>query len=199
MNHKRQDRTTKGAFSRPIDVDDVPGDGLEVRIEATPDERATIAKEAGLPAVGSLVANYEIERRPAGRLEVHGELRARITQDCVVSLEPFESDKVQAISLTFAPEVPSSPARGHSRRRAAHGPNGAPAAVFTAGHDQEDPPDPIIDGTIDLGAVALEFLTLAQDLYPRRPGVQFTDVVAGDMPEEIPSAFAALARLKDRL
>ena len=51
---------------------------------------------------------------------------------------------------------------------------------------------------IDLGAIALEFLTLALDLYPKRPGVHFTDVLIGEEREPEPSSFAALERLKDR-
>ncbi len=35
----------------------------------------------------------------------------------------------------------------------------------------EDPPDPIIDGKIDLGALAAEFFALGLDPYPRKPGV----------------------------
>ncbi len=64
--------------------------------------------------------------------------------------------------------------------------------------DQEDPPDPILDDTIDLGAVAVEFMVLGLDPYPRKPGVHFDDMVIGEKDAPAPSAFAALARLKDR-
>jgi len=37
----------------------------------------------------------------------------------------------------------------------------------------QDPPDPIINGQIDLGALAAEFLVLNLDLYPRKPGATF--------------------------
>ena len=37
--------------------------------------------------------------------------------------------------------------------------------------DDEDEPDPIIDGKIDLGALAAEFFALGLDPYPRKPGV----------------------------
>ena len=39
--------------------------------------------------------------------------------------------------------------------------------------DGEDAPDPIVDGKIDLGALAAEFLALGLDPYPRKPGVAF--------------------------
>ncbi|MCX8255413.1 MAG: DUF177 domain-containing protein, partial [Beijerinckiaceae bacterium] len=73
-----------------------------------------------------------------------------------------------------------------------------PRPVVVPGNDdQEDPADPIVDGKIDLGAVTLEFLTLSLDLYPRKPGVHFTDVSVGDKDEAGESPFAALRRLKD--
>jgi pimeloyl-ACP methyl ester carboxylesterase len=37
----------------------------------------------------------------------------------------------------------------------------------------EDEPDPIIDGAVDLGGLAVEFMILALDPYPRKPGVEF--------------------------
>ena len=38
----------------------------------------------------------------------------------------------------------------------------------------EDAPDPIVDGKIDLGALAAEFMILGLDPYPRKPGVVLT-------------------------
>ena len=37
----------------------------------------------------------------------------------------------------------------------------------------EDEPDPLVDGKIDLGALAAEFFALGLDPYPRKPGVAF--------------------------
>ena len=63
--------------------------------------------------------------------------------------------------------------------------------------DQVDPPDAIIDDTIDLGVVAAEFTALALDPYPRKPGAAFDDLTDPGDAEE-PSAFAVLERLKAR-
>jgi hypothetical protein len=43
-----------------------------------------------------------------------------------------------------------------------------------------DEPDEIVDGRIDLGALASEFLTLALDPYPRKPGAAFEPPVDPD-------------------
>jgi hypothetical protein len=58
-------------------------------------------------------------------------------------------------------------------------------------HEYE-PPDEIVNGHIDLGALTAEFLALGLDPYPRKPGVDF-DYKGDDKPD---SPFAALAKLK---
>ena len=58
----------------------------------------------------------------------------------------------------------------------------------------EDPPELIVNGTIDLGALATEFLVLGLDPYPRKAGAVFEPVLAPTDPEDHP--FAALAKLK---
>ena len=59
--------------------------------------------------------------------------------------------------------------------------------------DTEDPPEPLREGAVDLGALATEFLLLGIDPYPRKPGAVFDAPPAGD-PSSHP--FAALAALK---
>ena len=88
--------------------------------------------------------------------------------------------------------------RGRGGRGEAHSAEIVVPAPVGGNDDQEDPPDAIVDDTIDLGAVAIEFMVLGLDPYPRKPGVHFDDMVLVDKDEPAPSAFAALARLKDR-
>ena len=54
----------------------------------------------------------------------------------------------------------------------------------------EDDPDPVVDGKIDLGALAAEFFALGLDPYPRKPGAEFVAPVAQAPPD---SPFTALA------
>ena len=55
----------------------------------------------------------------------------------------------------------------------------------------EDEPDPVIDGKIDLGALAAEFFALGLDPYPRKPDAIFEQSAES---EPADSPFAALAR-----
>ena len=62
------------------------------------------------------------------------------------------------------------------------------------GAEVPDPPEPIINGLIDLGRLATDALFLAIDPYPRKPDVVFEQAVADDSPEDHP--FAALKVLR---
>jgi hypothetical protein len=195
-------------LSRPVTVEELmrrPDEPYE--LEADADERAALAAFDAIPAIGALKASFKVARH-GKYLRVTGEVRARVTQTCVVTLEDFESEIVEPVDVRFAESAPRAPeARREpegrmSRRRAetlraeeargrAHAPAPPPAALEQEG--DEDPPDPIVDGRIDLGALAAEFLALGLDPYPRKPGAAF----AGAEPEpERDSPFAALARLK---
>ena len=193
-------RVGPGPFSRPLDLHKVPDVGLETTIEANDEERAAIAADIGLVGLGALRARFRIDPRAGGRFAVDGSVEASITQVCVVSLEPFDSTITRKIDLTFAPQARpiEPPSNARSRRREPAAREAPPRPVVVPGNDdQEDPADPVVDGKIDLGAVALEFLTLSLDLYPRKPGVHFTDVSVGDKDDAGDSPFAALRRFKD--
>ena len=203
--HEPTTPSRQPAFTRPRDVASVPVKGLSVTIEPVASDYPAIAAQCGVPAVASLRVTYKVMPRAGGRYEVIGDLKARATQVCVVSLEPFESDLTGEIDLTFAPtpavldqwfeiEAPRRGRRGEPEKVARPPREASPSPV---NEDQPDPPDPIVDGRIDLGAIALEFLVLALDPYPRKPGVAFDGVAGGDDPPE-PTAFAGLARLRDR-
>ena len=153
--------TPSGPFSRPIRVDALPREGQVVAIEADAAERAALAALNRLPEIAILTARFEV--RPAGRgaVRVTGAVHADLTQVCVVSLDPFPASVDEPIDVRFAPAVEEK-----APRRSTDGPD-----AFAI--EDEDEPDSIVDGKIDLGALAAEFLALGLDPYPRKPGVAF--------------------------
>jgi Large ribosomal RNA subunit accumulation protein YceD len=188
------------AFSRTLHVEDVPPEGLDLMISATDAERSAIAIQDGLENLTKLEASLRVAPWRGNGLAVTGELHARITQICVVTLEPFDSELVEPIDVRFAPitaaETPeSSPGRTKEaparRRRAATRPPPSQVIEF----DGDDPPDPLIDDRVDLGALVAEFLALGLDPYPRKPGVEF-DATPGS--ESAESPFAKLQALKGK-
>lgn len=177
-------------FSRPLALTEVPPEGLEIEIVPTEAERAALAAMNDLPAILSLTAALGARRWRGDGLEVTGVLRARLRQICVLTLEEFDSDIVEPIELRFAP--PREALRPRSRRRGEE--------PETAGADalgDEDPPDPLIGGAVDLGAIVSEFLTLALDPYPRKPGAEFVEPAPEEV-EHAVSPFVALRAKRDK-
>jgi hypothetical protein len=160
-------------LSRPVAAAEVPEEGLDVHVVARPDECAALAAADGIAALTRLEADLRLRREGAGGLRVEGELRADLRQICVVTLEEFDVTIVEPIDVAFAPERKPRPPAEPSRRtrRPAEPEEPEPSSHFV---DLEgDEPDPLIDGRIDLGAIVAEFLALAIDPYPRKPGASF--------------------------
>lgn len=150
-------------------------------LEATPAECDALAKDCDLPGIDALSAAFRIARDGTDGLHVTGTVSARVRQVCVVSLDEFASDVVEPVDVRFAPEAEVEEL--------------AAARAARPGSDDEDLddlPDPIVNGRIDLGALAAEILVLALDPYPRKPGAAFADPApdAAETPDASP--FAAL-------
>jgi hypothetical protein len=178
-------------FSHPLAVEEVPDTGLEISLRADEAECAAIARRDGLVEVADLEADLVVTKHAGARINVSGVLRARVAQTCVVSLDPFETDVRADIDVDFAPAAAVTKAFG------------AAVAEFDAGSGsaeafgvKRDPPDPIVDGRIDLGGLVEEFLILSLDPYPRKPGVSFGETGTSGDPVEKASPFAVLKKLK---
>ncbi|MCB1542619.1 MAG: DUF177 domain-containing protein, partial [Rhodoblastus sp.] len=165
MSRAENQRETP-AWSAPLVVGEVPPQGADVVLEADASERDRLAQLNGLVALSSAAATLHATRRGREGLHVTGEVRARLTQTCVVSLEDFESEIVESIDVEFEP-ARAKPVRDEgermSRRRRDARP---PVEEDEEGMDDLDAPDEIVDGRVDLGALAAEFLTLGIDPYP---------------------------------
>jgi len=164
---------TVGPLSRPVSVVQLPPEGLEYSVEATGEERAAIAKDFKLPAIHSLTGRYKLTGTPK-HVRVVGQVEASITQICVVTLDPFDSTITETVDLEFAEPRPTTDQPQDEQ-------------------GEYDPPDEILNGQVDLGALTAEFLALGLDPYPRKPGADFQHD-AGDQGADSP--FAALGKLK---
>ncbi len=166
---------TVGPLSRPVDVMNLPPQGTEIHVEATAEECDALAKDFGLPGIRSLSGDFKLKSSVKG-VHVNGTVKADVTQICVVTLDPFDSVIEEDVEVDFAES------------------SGMPPEPPTEMHEYE-PPDEIINGEIDLGALTAEFLALGLDPYPRKPGVDFSYRDPNDADEH---PFAALSKLKDK-
>ncbi len=170
----------------PVTLAQIPDTGLHREIEASAREREAMAEIAGLREILSAHASFDVIPKSGGRFQVVGNVRARVGQTCVVTLDPIESDINEEIDLIFAPQKDAVEL----------------ADLIEEGHDESEgaeisePPEAIVNGVIDLGRLATDALYLGIDPYPRKDGAYFEPQVEAPDPEDHP--FAALKTLKDK-
>jgi uncharacterized metal-binding protein YceD (DUF177 family) len=163
-------------------VAQIPEAGLHRKIEADAAARQAMAEIAGLREVVAARAAFDLVLKPDGKVHVTGRVTARVGQDCVITLDPVENEIDEPVDLIFAP------------------PEQIPQLADLVDDDPEDdveapdPPEPIVNGQIDLGRIATDALFLGIDPYPRKEGAVFETEIEADDPEEHP--FAALRALR---
>lgn len=165
----------------PVTLEDIPETGAHFDLEADADIRAAVARVAGLRDLPRLKAGFEVTRRGTEGLHVLGSVSATVGQTCVVTLDPVDNEIEETIDLAFAQQEPAATSDDDEVEK--------PEARDV----KWDDPEPLIGGTIDLGALATEFLILGLDPYPRKPGAVFQPP-HDDKPD--PGPFAGLAKLK---
>jgi len=159
-------------------VTEIPEIGLRQSREATEPERARLAEVLDIIACPYLVSDFTIRASGKGHYRLAGKVVARVSQFCVVTLDPVEQTAEGSFDVEFWP-AGALPEVGADEVEALS------AAEI----------EPIEHGLIDVGRIVFETLSAALDPYPRKPGVEFK-------PDEIKGAtshispFAALRKLK---
>jgi uncharacterized metal-binding protein YceD (DUF177 family) len=155
-----------------VTVHEVPVTGRRFELTADEATRAAIAKSADLRALPRLEATFDVTRLNSNGLHVVGRVSATVGQVCVVTLDPIESEVEEMVDLIFVPGATPS--------------GGEEVAA-------DEVPEPLLNDTVDLGAIAAEFLILGIELYPRKPEAVFQAPPIEDKTEH---PFAALASLR---
>jgi hypothetical protein len=168
-------------WSAPLAIHEVPETGRHVELVADDGTRASLAEAIGLRALPRLEASFDVSRQGRDGLHVTGRVSATVGQTCVVTLEPIENEIEESVDLVFKPAGESDESEMSSES--------ATSEVV-----DDDAPEPLVGGVVDLGLVATEFLTLGIDPHPRKPDAEFTAPASGDDAAAHP--FAALAALK---
>lgn len=125
----------------------------ERQLEANEAERAALAEVLDLQAIHRLVAKVGLRRLSSGLVEVKGSFESEVVQTCVVTLEPVPAKVAESFRLTFGDAQPEPD-----------------LTEIDIDFDDSDPPEPILDGKIDLGVIIAEQLSLGLDPYPRKEG-----------------------------
>ena len=163
-------------LSRIVRRVDVPDEGLAVDLEADASAGAALAAHLGIPAVERVSGRVEINPWGRNGLVVTGWVEAAVVQRCVVTFEPVHNVVRESFEEYFAPDPAAVPAQELG-------------AIERADIEALD------NQRIDVGALAVEYLVLGLDPYPRREGAELT-VTEGGQPGPESGPFAALAGLR---
>lgn len=173
----------KPEFSRPLSVDSLGGGPVTRRIEADATERDALARRFGLEALNRFEATVTATREAGGEIvSVSGTLAAEPVQVCVVTLEPFPNPVEDSFEIKFTTVPPAA----------------ASVVDIEIDPDSLDEPEPLEGRTLDLGELASQFLSLALDPHPRRPGAEIDPDLADPGAGGADNPFAALRALKPR-
>jgi hypothetical protein len=179
MDETRSAKAVPPPWRFPVAVEDVPETGTHLTLAADAETRAGVARLAGLRDLPRLDAEFDVTRHGSAGLRVVGRVSATAGQACVVTLEPLVNEIDEPVDVVFRPKVAAEvPDEEESDEP-------APEA-------RRDDSEPLVNGTIDLGVLATEFLILGLDPYPRKPDAVF-EPPQQDAAAESP--FAALAGL----
>lgn len=178
----------KPEFSRFVDVDDIKdGQSVREKLTADEDERRALAKRFDLKEIKSFRADITVTNQGGVIFLVTGKLTADIVQTCVVTLEPVPV-RIEESFEVYCADAESIPVVSNDME-------------YDVTED-EDLPEPIVDGKINIGELAAQFLSLAIDPYPHAEGVEVEDDGTvwrehdeNDKPEK-PNPFAVLKDLK---
>ena len=168
-------------FSKILQVDSLSEAAKRVRLEANDTERAALAARFELISVESLTGDLIVERTKGSELiRVRGRMAAEIRQSCVISGDPVAATIEESVDERF-------------------GEPGDTDIEIEVSLDEEDPPEPIENGEIDLGEVVAQILGVAIDPYPRASGAEIPQqyqAKEGDSVEMRKNPFEVLSSLK---
>ncbi|MEA2933539.1 MAG: hypothetical protein QOD74_185 [Variibacter sp.] len=167
----------ENVWTVPVRLDAVPAHGREIKLVADEEVRVTVARQAGVRGLPRLEAHLELRPRGKDALHVIGEVSATVEQTCSVTLEPVVNEVNEPVDVVFS-DAPD-PRHGLDEQ----------------GHIAGDGPEPLVGGAADLGALAVEFLMLGIDPFPRKPDAEFA---APKQEAGADNPFAVLAGLKAR-
>jgi uncharacterized metal-binding protein YceD (DUF177 family) len=158
-------------FSEVVRINEI-GSGLTRQLSPDDAAKARIIKALDLASLERLEGELSITPSHVG-WTLTGRVTARAEQVCGITLEPLPVEVDERFSIPLVAEAEPEPGE----------------VEVTL---EDDAPDVIEEGRIDLGQYLVEQFALALDPFPRKPGAEF---VQPEEPAEI-SPFAVLKAFK---
>jgi len=177
----------KNELSRPVAVADLGN--LEFEMDILPSEKELLAVGARLKvdSLDIFGAKVFLKLLPSGEVRLNATFKARVSQICSITLQPVENEISSEFTTTYAHDADED--WGHDEEE------------FADMDTDIEPPEPIVDGKIDIGEAIVEQLALEIDPFPRVKGATFDGYSTGpvgkdDVLRAKKNPFAVLSKLK---
>ncbi len=181
LNFIMQETKFTQELSIIIKLDQIKSKKLSKKIRASEEQCRNLAERFDLIELENFRANIDILRSGSSVL-VAGSFKAGVIQRCVITLGPVFNHLKGKFSCNYS-EVATQ--------------NNCDIVDFDLASD--DPPEPIIDGEIDVGIVLAEHFGLELDPFPRSPGASL-DIMVHEVEAKFDNnntnPFAVLKKLK---
>jgi len=159
---------TEQEWSHFFDIDDLGKEGREeLTISASEEECEDIARRVDVKEIKDVQADLVI-KRTSGTYHVTGKFTATVTQECVVTLDPIETNLSEEVEGWFADKETTVSFAAAKRER-----EGAKSHGEVEILEESDDPEAMIEGIIDLGELVTQHISLAVPPYPHKEGVEF--------------------------
>ncbi len=161
---------------------DIPAEGLEREYKADRAECAALSQVIDLGAISEFQAAYAITPDSKNRFRIKAHLRARISQNCVVTLAPLENAIEEDFTALFVSEDILEKILGDED--------------FDAEGDEN--PEPIVNGRLEVGRIIYEHLAGAINPYPRAKDAEISQEngMEGTGGTDADGPFSVLAELR---
>jgi len=179
--------TMRPEMSRSVRVEKLGLQKYTQDIQANEGERKALGERFKIESLDALTAQVSLQLLTSGDVLMSARFQARVTQTCVITLDPVVSEISSEFTMTYT-EGPESEG-GHDEEE------------FADLDDDIELPEAIEDGKIDIGEAVAEQLALEIDPFPRVKGAKFDQYSTGGKADNEPvpekkNPFAVLSKLK---
>ena len=142
-------------LSCPIKISEIHGKHCKKLITATNEECQKLAQRFGLIKLKKFTADFNISILPSFSIvSVEGKFSAVVVQECVISLQEFSSNIIGSYNCEYSSDNYTTCYQNLDIDVMA-----------------EDPPEPIVDGSFDIGIILTEQFGLELNPFPRKPEI----------------------------
>ncbi len=182
----------EAAWSLMVRAEDVPQAGKKMDISPDADTRKALAKQLDILELKDLKATLSLSRNIAHIVHIKGELKAKVKQACVITLEPVETNLTDEFEAWYADEN-----QAVSFKKAQYEAQSKKELMDVPMLDESEDPEPMVNGAVDVADLVTQYLSLAIPPYPTKEGITYSVQVEEPKEAKNPLKLNPFAALKD--